>query len=364
MKHIIVNLLVFLLLLCPAALAQGDPLDGLIIEDSCVRGTVTGVFGADRIEKPIKVDCPLPEKPYPAEILTLKKGYVSKKQMQSALKAAGQRTEGQFVNPRGTAMFTGDWRAEAAADISNEEAAAQAVRIGLAYFEALGVSVDPIPRSVSRPYDFDAYMARQTAAYEHAFSDASTFIDNARAQWKRRMKYEEKQPAYTAVYFNLMVGGMRLWSDPSYPAHYADEPDAWEGFSTGAHVIISDSGVLVEASCDLFEIKARRPIEEDAVYIDFLKTFHQHGSNGVFPAQDWQDALHIALSEPYIAGFSWGAEEQSYQNKYMTEPITAYGFSTVVTEIKPCLSAISRSDWAPFWRIETTAEFADGWRRP
>ena len=364
MKHIIAKLFIVLLLLCPAALAQGDPLDGLIIEDSCVRGTVTGVFGADRIEKPIKVDCPLPEAPYPAEILTLKKGYVSKKQMQSALKAAGQRTEGQFVNPRGTAMFTGDWRAEAAADISNEEAAAQAVRIGLAYFEALGVSVDPIPRSVSRLYDFDAYMARQTAAYEHAFSDASTFIDNARAQWKRRMKYEEKQPAYTAVYFNLMVGGMRLWSDPSYPAHYADEPDAWEGFSTGAHVIISDSGVLVEASCDLFEIKARRPIEEDAVYIDFLKTFHQHGSNGVFPAQDWQDALHIALSEPYIAGFSWGAEEQSYQNKYMTEPITAYGFSTVVTEIKPCLSAISRSDWAPFWRIETTAEFADGWRRP
>lgn len=364
MKHIIAKLFIVLLLLCPAALAQGDLLDGLIIKGDWVRGTATGVFGADRIEKPIKVDCPLPEKPYPAEILTLKKGYVSKKQMQSALKAAGQRTEGQFVNPRGTAMFTGDWRAEAAADISNEEAAAQAVRIGLAYFEALGVSVDPIPRSVSRLYDFDAYMARQTAAYEHAFSDASTFIDNARAQWKRRMKYEEKQPAYTAVYFNLMVGGMRLWSDPSYPAHYADEPDAWEGFSTGAHVIISDSGVLVEASCDLFEIKARRPIEEDAVYIDFLKTFHQHGSNGVFPAQDWQDALHIALSEPYIAGFSWGAEEQSYQNKYMTEPITAYGFSTVVTEIKPCLSAISRSDWAPFWRIETTAEFADGWRRP
>lgn len=363
MKHIIVNLLVFLLLLCPAALAQGDPLDGLIIEDSCVRGTVTGVFGADRIEKPIKVDCPLPEKPYPAEILTLKKGYVSKKQMQSALKAAGQRTEGQFVNPRGTAMFTGDWRAEAAADISNEEAAAQAVRIGLAYFEALGVSVDPIPRSVSRPYDFDAYMARQTAAYEHAFSDASTFIDNARAQWKRRMKYEEKQPAYTAVYFNLMVGGMRLWSDPSYPAHYADEPDAWEGFSTGAHVIVSDSGVLVEAACDLFEMKARRPLEGDAVYNDYLEALGKHGSS-VFPAQDWQDALHIALSEPYIAGFSWGAEEQSYQNKYMTEPITAYGFSTVVTEIKPCLSAISRSDWAPFWRIETTAEFADGWRRP
>ena len=364
MKHIIVNLLILLLLLCPAALAQGAALDGLSVEGGWVRGTVTGVFGADRIEKPIKVDCPLPEEPYPAEIMTLKKGYVSKKQMQSALRAAGQSTEGQFFNPRGTAMYTGDWRTEAAADISKEEAAAQAVRIGLAYFEALGVSVDPVPRSVSRLYDFDAYMEKQTVIYEHAFSEISTFIDNAFAHWKRRMKYEEKQPAYTAVYFNLMVGGMRLWSDPAYPAHYADEPDAWEGFSTGAHVIVSDSGVLVEASCDLFEIKARRPIEEDAVYIDFLKTFHQHGSNGVFPAQDWQDALHIALSEPYIAGFSWGAEEQSYQNKYMTEPITAYGFSTVITGIKPYLSAISRGDWAPFWRIETTAEFADGWRRP
>ena len=360
----IVNLLVFLLMLCPAALAQSDSLDDLTVEDGWVRGTATGVFGADRIEKPIKVDCPLPEKPYPAEILTLKKDYVSKKQMQSALRAAGQRTEGQFVNPRGTAMFTGDWRAEAAADISKEEAAAQAVRIGLAYFEALGVEVDPVPRSVSRPYDFDAYMERQSAIYAHAFSETSTLIDNARAHWKRRMKNEERQPEYTAVYFNLMIGGMRLWSDPAYPAHYADEPDAWEGFSTSAHVIVSDSGVLVEAVCDLFEIKARRPIEGDTVYTDFLEAFRQHGSNGVLPAQDWRDALHIALNDPGMIGLSWGAEEQPYQNQYMAEMITAYGFSTVVTAIKPCLSAISRSDWASFWRIETTDEFADGWRQP
>ena len=364
MKRIIVNLLILLLLLCPAALAQSDLLDGLTVEDGLLRGTVTGVFGADRIEKPIKVDCPLPEEPYPAEILTLKKGYVSKKQMQSALRAAGQSTEGQFFNPRGTAMYTGDWRAEAAADISKEETAAQAVRIGLAYFEALGVSVDPVPRSVSRPYDFDAYMEKQTVIYEHAFSETSTFIDNARAHWKRRMKYEEKQPAYTAVYFNLMVGGMRLWSDPAYPAHYADEPDAWEGFSTGAHVIVSDSGVLVEAACDLFEIQFRRSIEGDAAYIDYLKTFRQHGRNEVFPAQDWRDALHIALNDPDMGGFSWGAAEQPYQNQYMTEPIISYGFSTVITGIKPYLSAISRSDWAPFWRIETADEFADGWRRP
>lgn len=367
MKRTIVNLLVFLFLFCPAALAQDDPLEGLTIEEGRVRGTVTGTFGTDRIEKPIKVDCPLPEEPYPAEILTLQKGFVSKKQMQAALRAAGQRTEGQFHNPRGYAMYTGDWRAEAAADISKEEAAAQAVRIGLAYFEALGISVDPVPRAVSCPYDFDAYMARETASFEHRFSDTSTFIDHLRARWKRIQKYESKQPEYTAVDFDLMVGGMRLWSNPAYPAHYADEPDAWEGLSVGAHVIISDSGVLVEAACDLFEIKARRPIEGDAVYNEYneyFEAFPQHGSNGVFPARDWRDALQMALSDPDLGGFSWGAEEQPYQNQYMTEPIISYGFSTVITGIKPFLSAISRSDWAPFWRIETTQEYADGWRRP
>ena len=58
MKHIIAKLFIVLLLLCPAALAQGDLLDGLIIKGDWVRGTATGVFGADRIEKPIKVDCP------------------------------------------------------------------------------------------------------------------------------------------------------------------------------------------------------------------------------------------------------------------------------------------------------------------
>ena len=44
MKHIIVNLFILLLLLCPAALAQDDLLDGLIIEGDLVRGTVTGVL--------------------------------------------------------------------------------------------------------------------------------------------------------------------------------------------------------------------------------------------------------------------------------------------------------------------------------
>lgn len=364
MKPIFAKLLLVLLLLFPAVWAQGDLLDELTIQDGWVSGTAMGCFGSGRSEKPIKVDCPLPEASYPDEILTLRSRHVSKRQMQSALRAAGQQTKGQFINPRGSAAYTGDWRAEAAADVSKEEAAAQAVRIGRAYFEALGVEVDPLPRSISRPYDFDAYMETQTAFYVHRFADPSSFIDRACTQWKRRMEHEQKQPDYTVVYFDLMVDGMRLWHTPSYPAHDADEPDAWEGFPAGAHVIVSDSGVLVEAACDLLGVQSRRPVEGDSVYTDYLKALRDHG-NWVFPAKDWQDALRIALNNllPFSM-LSWGADEAPFQSPSMTEPTIAYAYATVITGIKPCLSTISGSEWAPFWAIETTDEYADGWRTP
>ena len=363
MKRIIVNLLLLIALLCPTALAQTDPPDGLIVADGWISGMTTGVFGADGIEHAVKVDCPVPEASYPAEILTLTKGYVSKNQMQTALKAAGQRTEGRFVNKRGYAIYTGDWRAVASADISAEDAAAQAVRIGLSYFEALGVEVDPMPRDVSRPYDYDAWMARQTDIYTHRYSDPSTFLERARTNWKRRMQYEEKQPEYTVVEFDLCVDDMRLWGNPSYPAHYADDPDAWVGMSVGASVTVSDSGVLVEASCELFEPKARRPVAGDAEYEAYLDALAQ-SFTFLLPADDGWGALHTVLSgSPHYAGIGW-REEGLFQNKYMTEPVAAFGSTPVVTGIKPYLSAISEGEWAPFWHVEFTDEFADGWRTP
>ena len=363
MKRIIINLLLLTALLCPATPAQADPLDGLIVADGWVSGMTTGVFGVDDIRHAVKIDCPLPEAPYPAEILTLTKGYVSKKQMQTALKAAGQRTEGRFVNKRGCAIYTGDWRTEAAADISAEDAAAQAVRIGLAYFEALGVEVDPVPRAVSRPYDDDAWMAHQTDIYTHWYSDPSTFLERARANRKRRMQYEERQPEYTVVEFDLCVDGMRLWGTPSYPAHYADDPDAWVGMSVGASVTVSDSGVLVEASCELFDVKARRPVADDAIYTEYLDALAQ-SFTFLLPADDGFSALHAVLSGfPNYAGVGW-REEGLFQNKYMTEPVVAYGSTPVVTGIKPYLSAISESEWAPLWHVDFTDEFEDGWRTP
>ena len=355
--------MLLIVLLCPAALAQTDPLDELTVAKGWVSGMTMGTFGADGIGHAVKVDCPWPETPYPAEILTLTKGFVSKKQMQAALKAAGQRTDGSFVNKRGYAIYTGDWHAGASADISAEDAAAQAVRIGLTYFEALGVEVDPVPRAVSRPYDYDAWMAHQTDIYTHRYSDPSSFLEKARANWQRRMQYEEKQPEYTVVEFDLCVDGMRLWGNPSYPAHFADEPDAWVGMSVGASVTVSDSGVLVEASCELFEPKARRPVAGDAVYAEYLDALAKQFTF-LLPADDGWDALHAVLSgSPHYAGVSW-REEGLFQSALMEEPVVAYGSTPVVTGIKPYLSAISESEWAPFWHVEFTDEFTDGWRTP
>lgn len=116
--------------------------------------------------------------------------------------------------------------------------------------------------------------------------------------------WAQGKQAYTAVYFDLMVDGMRLWRDPSYPAHYADEPDAWEGFAVGADVIVSDSGVLVEAACNLFEIQSRRPIKDDPAYAYYIEALYDHWSL-VFPAQDWQNALHAVLADSRL-GLSWG----------------------------------------------------------
>lgn len=363
MKRIFAELLLILLLLCHAAQAEDSLPFGLTPEDGRLCGTLATCFDDGRANGEVAVDCPLPEEPYPDEILTLHKRYVSKKQMQAALRAAGQSTQGQFVNPRGSAFYSGDWNADAAADVTREEAAAQAIQIGLTYFDALGVEVEREPHAVSRPYDYDAYFERQETVYAHRYSDPSHFMDSARTQWARRTKLEEKQPGYTRVDFTLTVEGLRLWESPTYPAHYADDPDAWVCTPVGAYVIVSDSGVLVEARCDLFEVKARRPLEGDAVYADWLSAFAEERRSSLLPAHDWQTALQLALTSPSSA-LTCGTEDAPFQSASMAEPVIAYGHATVITAIRPMLSAISADDWAPFWTLETTKEYADGWRAP
>ena len=362
MKRFLIELAAMLLLLAPATLGEGLP-DGLIVEENRLSGTVKTHFGEDGTDGEILVDCPPPKDSYPPEILTLSKGYVSKKQMQAALRSAGQSGQGQFVNPRGSAFYSGDWSADAAADVTREEAADRAVQIGHAYFDALGVEVEREPCAVSRPYDYDATIEMHETVYAHRFSDPSHFMDSARAMWQRMMKHEKKQPGYTRVDFTLTVEGLRLWETPAYPAHYADDPDAWVCTPVGAYVIVSDSGVLVEASCDLFEVRARRPLEGDAVYAEWLSAFAALHRSSLLPARSWQTALHLALTSPASA-LTCGTEDAPFQSASMAEPVIAFGHTTVITAIRPVLSAISEDDWAPFWTLETADEYADGWRAP
>lgn len=361
MKRMIVEILALLMLVsCPAALAQDDPLAGIVMENGVISGTVTARFGSEWTA--LKIDCPVPESPYPAEILTVGKGRVSKRQMQAALQAAGQCADGQFLAKPGFARYTGDWRAPADADISKEDAAARATGIGLAYFDALGVEVERTPRGVYRPYDFEDTMDRQAVIYTHRYSDTTAFMEAARSLWKRAHKYDPGQSAYTRVDFNLALDGMRLWEVPSYPANYADEPDAWLCTPVDAHVIVSDSGVLVEASCDLFAIEFRRPLAGDPAYAAYADAL-QSKWGPLFPATDWRDALTTVLTRHApAAGLHTSVEDQPYQNQNMTQPVTAYGYDCVITGVKPYLTTMSESEWVPVWCIESMSEYPDGFR--
>ena len=77
------------LLLCPAAQAEDDLLFGLTLRNGRLCGTLTTCFDSSRANGGVAVDCPLPEAAYPAEILTLGQGSVSKKQMQAAPSTRG-----------------------------------------------------------------------------------------------------------------------------------------------------------------------------------------------------------------------------------------------------------------------------------
>lgn len=352
-----------LLLFCPIVRAQDDPLSGLIIEDGWMHGTVTAHFVNGYSEETfydIQVDCAVPEEPYPAEILTTGNRFFSKADMQRALRAAGQSDQGKFGNDRTYSQYTGDWNAEASADISWEDAAKQAIQIGLDYFTELGVEVDPVPRSVSRPYDYESWLETQTEFFSHRFSDFSLQLERAQAQWKRRHKYDPRQSAYTEVDFTVLLDGMRLYPVPSYPAGYSDEPDASIGFSVEASVIVSDSGILVSArTSEIPEIQSRRPMSE-AELAEIALSMH---SRPLIPQPDGMSALRAALADSSSVGYLHSSsEDQLIQFEYMDEPVTAYGSQCVITAIVPYLFTISAHEWMPMWDIQCTDEYADGFR--
>lgn len=352
------------LLLCPAgSLAEENPLSGIVIEDGWMRGTATAHFLDGPVE--ITIDCPVPEEPYPAEVLTMATRSFSKKDMQRALRAIGQSDQGKFVSNREGASFTRKiTEREAAADISREDASEQAVAIGLAYFDALGVEIDREHYYAERPNDLEANTAKMSEYYSHIYSDPSVFVERSRAQYIRTHRYETTPPCYTMVIFRVMVDGMRLAPNAGYPAGYADEPGAWIGTSICASVTVSDSGMLTEAyASGIPEIKSRRPAT-DADREAYVSACMLHsGSCKFIAAEDGWSALLAVLADSSRMGTLTGSWEDSvFQDERMTEPMTQYGARGVVTGIKPYLFTLSEHEWMPVWKIESAAEYADGWR--
>lgn len=319
--------------LLPAALADEE----IRVEDGRVSGQLTADNGTV-----ITLDMPVPENPFPAEMLTVEYRRITKKEMQQALRAIGQSDEGSFADGV-DGCYTGDWNAEASADISREEAAAQAVSIGLAYFDALGIDVARVPRYVSRPYEFECRLGLMS--YPHTVSEADAYIEYERALFDspRRRRTRPKQSAYTCVSFCVLLNGMYLDEVPSYPAGYADEPDARIGFSVTATVTVSDSGILVDASAGSIPVvKAITPCD---------------------PLPDWQDDLEQLCRDWGSLPFSY--EEHTLYNEHIQKEVTVYAQRPVLVGLYPCLTTIAEDTWVPVWKSICTGEvLRDGYRLP
>lgn len=366
MKHILSKIFVLLILCAIPLTSRGEMPKGITVKSGRISGTVTATFGKGteyETTHDLPIDCSVPNGIYTPEIFEVEYRYFSKKDIQKALQAIGQSDQGTFQNSREGTSYVNTSKIDPSAGISKEDAAKQAKDIGIKYFESLGIEVVPTPVHVERPYDFDAYMEHNKEVYSHRYSDTTTFMERAKIQWEKTRKYETRSAAYTQVTFAVMVNGMRLWTQPSYPAGYKDEPDARIGFEVSASVLVSDSGVLVEAlTSHIPQIKKTRQLKEGEISL-YPALLNQVYFPPLIHAENWQAALQTVLQNASKnSTLSTNAEDRPFQNQYMDEPITAYGYQTVITEIYPCLSTITKDEWAMFWHIDCQQQFSDGWR--
>ncbi len=359
MKRMIAEwILMVFMAFAAAASAQQDLLANLRIENQRITGTIEACIDAGTEHEhweTILVDCPLPARAYTEEIITTTYRRIGKKDVQKALKAIGQSDQVRFVSDGTGFRFTVAKEHTPSADISKEAAAEQAVRIGVDFFEALGVEVAIESAYVSRPYDEEEFLRDTQERLSHGFSRIDVMMDRQKAQWKRMQKYETRGPQYTRVSFHIVIDGMRVASWPSYPAGYSDEPDARIAFDTGVSVLVSDSGVLVEAQAgNIPQVKSQRMLrEEDAAAIEALQ------EKSHILAQSWQAALEQAQQ---MGSLPRNSAEEPVWMEDMGGPITRYASQAVVTEIYPCLYTIAKDQWVMIWRIESRQQCADGYR--
>lgn len=357
MKRIMIELLA-LLLLASSACAESVWPEGITEENGRLTGSVQVNSGSSE-SFTCKLDCPVPPETISSDLFEVGFRFFSKKDMQNALKAAGQSTKGKFSNNRDGTLYTGDWNAEASADISPENAEKQAVDIALSYLDALGVEVVRTPYSISRPYDVEALTNIQQAFYTHSFSDPEYFMRKLPARYERMKKFWPKQSAYTSVCFTVCLEGIPVHPWPSYPAGFSDEPDARIAYPVGASVTVSDSGIIVKASTDhIPELKERRPRPDTPDFLEREKSFFNgYPLTSSYSAEDLMKKLLLDSSG---AGLYAQEDDQPF---LLDENIMSYGYQTVITDIYPILHPTdSETEWACFWQIDSAQEYKDGWR--
>ena len=359
MKRILINVIFFFLLIA-CAQAESNPLSGLVIDHDKITGTVAAQFtGADgqQILQEIGVDCPVPAAIHANEIWAVTNRHITEESLAYALNAIGQSDEGTYSCTANSSRFSGNWDKPAFSDLSKADRLEQAIRIGLAYFEALDIDVDPLPRSVERPNDFEAYLTQTAHLYAHIYSDSSRYLDRLKAQWERTHVYETLAPNYTTVQFTVMVDGMHVWPLPAYPILGPEESNAYSSYAVTAYVTVSDSGILVEAGTSFIpEVLSRTQRQTSS---------SAHALNGIsqfIAAPTWQDALCFALEHGTASSLIGNTEECIVLDNASAASITRYGSRSVITSITPYLYPVSKDKLTPVWRIECVSEYADGCR--
>ncbi|MDO5377256.1 MAG: hypothetical protein Q4G52_02875 [Clostridia bacterium] len=333
MFSMLLSLLAFALPLSANADLTEDAI--ILTDDLRVTGQITSDLGV-----PIELDLIRPELELPDQALTVQYRRFTKRELQEALRAIGQSDMGTFDVSGTGCSYSGGWQDEASASISHEEAAAQAVQIGHELLAALGIDVAKTPQSIGRPYEWDD----SDQPYWHAFSEAEAMSAyyEARFNSPRQRRTRPEQSAYTIVYFAVLLDGVPIAQCCSYPAGYADEPDARISFSTTASVTVSDSGMLVSFTLSCVPIVvSRAPLEQ--------------------PLPSWQDAIEEACRNCPDTPSS--LMDTTFYNEYIGMNVTHYARRPILTRLECLYETTEEFEWVPVWKPAFSYEvLRDGYR--
>ena len=342
MKRLVSLLLVLLplsLALLPApSRAEPSLPDGLTVSEGRVTGTLTTLEGGIYL-----VDMPIPVAPDPAERLTVAYRQFTEAEVRAALIAAGQSGEGtislrrEFVEDS-IFYFTGDFDAESSADISLEDAKAQAVAIALAFVDALGIDCARESPSVRRAYEYDD----SNRDFWHTLSEPEAYSEYLRAYANspKRQRALPEQQSYTDVSFEILLDGHLMDGQTGYPVDDPHDPATIETVTTFVSVWVSDRGEIVRAEAQhIPQSVTREPAE---------------------PLMDWREYLSCYQQNPIAPE---DQQDRTYFRSEIGMEITEYGTLTVLTGLEPIYQCVSPNEWVPVWGTATSTYVPhDGWR--